>query len=527
MVQTAEPGVASDTAEARPAPTASRWGIVAAAAVTLVVAAVLLVRLGAQERGGPAHTDLSIGTGLPATLYLPQDTVDGEFPAPRAEGSRPPLVIVAHGYSADRLGMSRIGRSLAKAGYASLTFDFRGHGENTAPFKGDLKEDLDAAMDWADSSPYVDSERVAVLGHSMGAGAALDFATIDQRPVAVVAVSGGWFVNDDRVPPNVLFLVAENDPGSIHDRQNELARDLEGDANVRAVEISGTDHVTILWSGRTIQETARFLDPVFGIERTGGLPGLDDPRLATVALYLLVVLVLTGFIGLMTGRVVPPLPSGGSPRALLLVAGALLVTLPLFATGGFNVLPIGPGQPVIVHTAMAAAVLWTLRHFARRGALAGGPVAWLGDAPWLPLRSVLLPGVAAALAIVLLLAPAGVVFHRLVPTAERAVLWLVVAALALPFFAAFEALVRRGSLWASIGWGVLGRVVLLAALVVGLALSVLPRVLGLVVPLLVLQYVVLEIFAAACYRRGRNPAVIAVVDAVFLGWVATTLTPVS
>src|SRR5438045_4755013 len=126
------------------------------------------LRLGVQERSGPPHTSyISLPNGAPATLYVPGHLFHGEFPLPPAPGRRPPLVVVAHGYSADRQTMSSIARSLTKAGDAALTLDFRGHGANTRPFRGDLSDDLRSALDWADRSPYVDHTRVAVFGHSM------------------------------------------------------------------------------------------------------------------------------------------------------------------------------------------------------------------------------------------------------------------------------------------------------------------------------------------------------------------------
>jgi hypothetical protein len=134
--------------------------------------------------------------------------------------------------------------------------------------------------------------------------------------------------------------------------------------------------------------------------------------------------------------------------------------------------------------------------------------------------------VATGLGLFILLSPLSIVSHRFVPTPERLVLWGIVALMALPFFAAFEALVRRGGTWQAVGWGVLGRLILLVVLVAGLAVGVLPSVIGLVLPLLVVQYLVLEVFAATCYARGRNPAVIAVVESVFIAWVVVTLTPI-
>src|SRR3954471_5609260 len=247
-----------------PPPAPRRRPIVpAVAAVPTLVALVLLVRLGAQDRGGPPHTSVSIGQGIPGTLYLPGRFEDGQIPRPKPLGQRPALVVVAHGYSADQRIMSPLARSLARAGYAALTIDFRGHGDNTARFKGDLRDDLRAVVDWAETSPDVDGKRIVVLGHSMGAGAALDFATSDPRPVAVIPVSGGFELNDARIPPHILFISAQRDPGFIRDRQAELAGDLQGRSDVQTVKIGGTDHATVVWSGKTVKAVVGFLDGVF------------------------------------------------------------------------------------------------------------------------------------------------------------------------------------------------------------------------------------------------------------------------
>ena len=504
------------------------WKRVGMAAVGLwvVVTALGALRLGALEREGPAHAAESIGDGIPATLYVPFDDDDGDLPFQRPPGERPPVVVVAHGYSADQAIMSPMARSLAEAGYAVLTFDFRGHGSNEARFAGDLTDDLTAVVDWLERSPQVDGSRIAVLGHSMGASAALDFATLDDRPLAVVPLSGGHQLHDAVVSKHVLLMAAEDDPGRIHDRQNELAAELSEDADVRLSQIAGKDHLSILFSNTAIREIVDFLDPIMGVERTGAPGGLDDPRLGAAAGYLLLSVIGFALLGSLVGRFVEPVPPDGSPGGVLLVLGALVATYPVMAVGGFNVLPLGAGQPVIVQLLSAAALLWGLQVLVRRGMVAGPVPAWIGTASWRPDRTSVLSGVAAALALVVLLLPFGPVVHRLVPTPERLVLWVVVALAALPFFLAFEALVRRGSPWAAIGWGILGRVVLLLVLVVGLGAGVLPPVIGLVVPLLIAQYVLLELFAATCYRNGRNPAVIAVTESVFIAWIVITLTPV-
>ena len=136
------------------------------------------------------------------------------------------------------------------------------------------------------------------------------------------------------------------------------------------------------------------------------------------------------------------------------------------------------------------------------------------------------PGVLAGLAIFVLLAPAGVVLHATVPNVERTIYWALLAAASLPFFAAFETIVRRGGTWAALGYGLLGRALLIVLLMIGLAVGALPGVLGLILIPLALQYILLEVFAATAYATGRNPALIAVVDAVFVAWVAVMFSPI-
>jgi dienelactone hydrolase len=501
--------------------------------VLVLLALLLTLRLGAQERGGPAHDYVSIGNGIPATLYLPEKAdSDGNLPPAPAKGHRPPVVVIAHGYSADQASMSGLARSLARLGYATITFDFRGHGSNTHAFEGDLDRDISSVVTWAQQSPYVDGSRLALLGHSMGASAVLDFATKDPRPKAVIPLSGGFVVNDAVTPAHTLLLDASGDPSSIRDRQPELRDDLEArHADVSQKEIDGVNHITILRSSDTVKAVVSFLDPILHPHRPAGVePGLHDNRMTTAALYLLVAIGLMAVVGSLAGRLVPEGPDDPAETPVwtgfVLVGGALLLTIPLLSVAPIDPLPIGAPQPIVIHFALAGAVLWGCRTLARRGKLSGPVRDWFDDRPWLPLRQVGWAGLAAAGAVIVLLLPMADVFHRLVPTPARSVYWVATTLLALPFFAAFEGLLRRGRPGRAAGWGVLGRVLLLVVLYLGLAAHALPSVIALVAPLLVLQFVILEVVAAGAYGKARNAALVAVVDAVLLGWIAVVLTPV-
>ena len=199
--------------------------------------------LGRLERGGPPHADVVLEGAVPATFFLPAPTSGAasyafvDAPPP---GARPPVVVLAHGISSDRAILSGLARRLAGSGFAVLTLDLRGHGENRNRFPvgrgraDSFAPDFAAAVDFLRTSPLVDGSRIALMGHSMGAGAVLDFATRDSGLDAVVLISGGWSMLGPQRPPNPLFLYATGDPERIEARTAELASRLAGVAQPSA-----------------------------------------------------------------------------------------------------------------------------------------------------------------------------------------------------------------------------------------------------------------------------------------------------
>lgn len=75
---------------------------------------------------------------------------------------------------------------------AVLLIDARCHGEgDDAPFTSlpRFTEDIEAGLDWLHQQAEVDASRLAVMGHSVGAGAALLCATRRDDVRAVVSLS--------------------------------------------------------------------------------------------------------------------------------------------------------------------------------------------------------------------------------------------------------------------------------------------------------------------------------------------------
>jgi dienelactone hydrolase len=514
--------------------------------VSLAAFAVFLLAsawLGRLERGGPPHADLTLEGGVPATLFLPMPAsgdAASAFTDPPPPGARPPVVVLTHGISSDRANMSGLARKLAGSGFAVLTLDHRGHGENRNPFPAGrgradaLAPDYAAAVDFLRTSPLVDGSRIAVMGHSMGAGAALDFATRDSGLDAVVAISGGWSMLGPQRPANVLFLYATGDPERIEARTGKLAARLAGAQQpalgetygdfrqgtaVRRVEIPGADHLTILWSDLAFYQMVAWLDSAFGSERSVA-PAASDPRGPVVALLAVsMALLLPGF-GLLIGGLTPTaehLPDSKRAMGLLLLAAALIASMPLVSLGSPGaILSIEIGDEVVVHFALAGIALLIAFHLRDRAQFASLFAA--------PGRS-LLGAALGTIGIYVLLQPIGSFLHRLSLTPERMAVFALVTLGFLPLALAMQALLRRGRPLSAGLYSAAGRVVVLLVLVAGVAAGAIAPVVMLMIPALALVFVLVEIMASSFYLASRNLLAIGLIDAAWLGLIVAAIMP--
>jgi uncharacterized protein len=119
-----------------------------------------------------------------------------ETPEPHADKPLP-CVIVLHGFGSNKEATNVRGpvEMLVEWGYAAFRFDMRGCGESEGLFghviPQEQVEDTRAAMDYLQTRPEIDSEKIGVLGSSFGAAVALYAGGIDDRFACVVS-SGGW-----------------------------------------------------------------------------------------------------------------------------------------------------------------------------------------------------------------------------------------------------------------------------------------------------------------------------------------------
>jgi dipeptidyl aminopeptidase/acylaminoacyl peptidase len=167
----------------------------------LLALALLLNRQIRASLAAPRVRESGVPEGLPwRAVKFP--TVRGKnlfgwfIPA----GHQAPALAIVHGWGGNAEMMLPLAKPLHTAGYALLFFDARSHGNSDGDTFASLPrfaEDLEQAVDWLQAQDEVDASRVGVVGHSVGAGAALLLAT--QRIDLLAAVSLAAFAHPEGI----------------------------------------------------------------------------------------------------------------------------------------------------------------------------------------------------------------------------------------------------------------------------------------------------------------------------------------
>jgi pimeloyl-ACP methyl ester carboxylesterase len=494
---------------------------------------VSLVTLTRLQRAGPQHADVELPNGAPATLYLPNagNAFLSINPMPASE--RAPVAILIHGYSEDRSTMSSLAWRLAQNGYAVLAVDVRGHGENRTPFDPEgINEDIKAAVEFARASALVDGSRLVLIGHSMGAGAAMRYAMRDPRIAATVMIAGLWSLDGAAPPHNPLFLFAQFDPPPLRDALKQLAGQLgktdrlelgktygdfaRGDA-VSAIEISGRDHMTLPASPAVAEAVVRWLDSATGAARKDAVE-VSDPRRMISSIGFAASLVLLFAIGEAAGYVAPHWERRPVRRrwtSVAALAGWLLIAMPvvtLYPPASF--VGLDDGNSLVSWLAVA-------------GLLICGFLFLRGELPSLTQagRSTA-AGLAAFVAIYLMYVPLGAVVHRLSLTPHRALTTLIAAVLLIPFFYGFEVLIRRDGVVQSTRSAIGGRLTIVVLLFMGAAVGMLSQVFVFFAWIVLVVLMAFEIFATAAYAASGNVVTIAIAEAASFAWLLAVTLPI-
>jgi hypothetical protein len=150
--------------------------------VLLIIAAILIWVLGVKSQSPPInkaihdlpsmpYDNISFSSkGLTIRGWFIPARIDPSVPNPL--NALPPLVIIVHGWGSNRTRVLRYVEPLHNAGYALLLFDVRGHGESDAyptPSGIMFRDDVIAALDYAQTRNDIDHSRIAIFSYSLGA----------------------------------------------------------------------------------------------------------------------------------------------------------------------------------------------------------------------------------------------------------------------------------------------------------------------------------------------------------------------
>lgn len=165
------------------------------------VALLLLFQTGLRRSLAPARTTEG-GTpesfGMPAReLSLPGNNGKRLFAwyasaMPGEPGKPRPAIVLLHGWGGNAGHMLPLAARLHAAGHAVLLLDARNHGrsdEDRFSSMPRFAEDLGCALDWLNLQAETDPQRIAVIGHSVGAAAALLSASQRTDIAAVVSIA--------------------------------------------------------------------------------------------------------------------------------------------------------------------------------------------------------------------------------------------------------------------------------------------------------------------------------------------------
>ncbi len=234
-------------------------------------------------------------------------TISYNLYAPRGVTQLTPVVIIGHGVSANKEMMASYAVELAHQGYVVAALDWRGHGRSTGALNRDrLHFDIEAvALDIPVREPYADLGRIALVGYSMGGFPTYQYAASHPNVEAWVGVgtSADGSISSVTNPKNVLMVIAKYDEAFSPERAKIPMVNLTGvplkdiqfetlygsmkEGTARKIHVvKWADHLTTAWDGEFITSATSWIAETFG-----------DPR-TNVVFYERVAFLFTGLAGL-------------------------------------------------------------------------------------------------------------------------------------------------------------------------------------------------------------------------------------
>ncbi len=489
------------------------------------------IRIAIALAGLTASTVALVSLTAPSRTHLVAETevqgVPVRYVAPRdAEGV--PVVLVAHGYAGSANMMRGYANTLASAGYAVATWDFAGHAANRSVLgtrENQLAEDIATVVRFVQERREADASRIAILGHSMGSGAAMR-AGIETPGTfaAVIAVSPTDAAVTPEVPRNLQLQAGAFEPRFERNAREllEAAGGTREHPNARGlVIVPRVEHISIVYSSVSHNEAVAWLNATFDRDEP---PAHRDRRALWYALHVLGWVLIAGatrpWVRLAVaddaargGGDLPAVKAFGWPIRLI-AAGAIAAVVIVGLNWGldelFSIRLAGIDRlavvPAVATWFLAFGIIWLTLGFRP------APPSW---------RSLVL-----ALAFFLLLwlvvgLPGSLLAWRWWLVPARVARWLPVAAACLPWLLGAGYALSASEGWARFGWFVTLTLTLVGAL--GLVGIVTP---GLFFLVLILPVIPLVLAVTTLIGTGlRDPWAFGIGASLFFGWLLVAVFP--
>ena len=503
---------------------------VALALLAVGLIGLALARLHAAGQG--VETTTVEISGTPATVFRPGSGPLDHDPLSSNRAALGPVVVIAHGFAGSQQLMRSFALTFARNGYIAVTFDFPGHGRNPKPLTGSITEADGATQTLvaelarvATFARALGDGRLAVLGHSMASDVVVRYAESTPAVAATIAVSMFSPVVTATSPPDLLVIVGDWESmlkqealravGLSIAPQTAIPGITYGDSAKgtarRAAFSAHVEHASVLFSQDSMREALGWLDTSFGTVRTQP-PALDDRGPWILLLIAGVVLLALPLSTCLPRLAAPPIGAGlGWRRLWLPLLGPMIATPLLLRVLPTHFLPVLVGDYLAVHFAvyglLTALAMAAQRPHPRNGARRPGS----------GLRFATAVSATIAFGFIGLVWPVDSFVTSFVPGPERLVLIGVMLIGTLLFFLGDEWMTRgqgaaRGAYLAS-------KLAFLASLTIAVGLDFRRLFfLIIIVPVIVLFFLVYGLFSAWIYRRTGHPLVAGIANAVTFAW---------
>jgi len=100
-----------------------------------------------------------------------------------------PGAVLCHGFGSGYRALEPSAKIMASQGVATIVFDFRGHGSSEGLVDGKMPQDVADAWETLAQFPEVDSDRMGLVGHSLGAMSSILAASDIYSPKMLISLS--------------------------------------------------------------------------------------------------------------------------------------------------------------------------------------------------------------------------------------------------------------------------------------------------------------------------------------------------